>query len=115
MHRSAAEQIESWADLARELVKSIDPESLLAVRAGLEELRVEHSESSPFDPDAVFAALDNACRSGARSQAISSGSVLFEASATKPGCLKACHPDCRAEAGRFVDGRFHGTRQSAGL
>lgn len=111
MHHSAAEQIDYRADLDRKIAKSIDPESLLAVQEGLAELRVEHSESSPFDPDAAFAALDNACRSGALSQTISSDSVHHEASATKPGL----DPDCRVETGRFVDGRFHCTRHSAGL
>tara|TARA_B100000676_G_C17902339_1_gene745306 strand:+ start:125 stop:526 length:402 start_codon:yes stop_codon:yes gene_type:complete len=106
MHRSAAEQIEYWADLGRKVAKNIDPESLLAVQAGLAELRIEHTESSPLDPDAVFAALDNARSSGTLTQAVSSDSLRYQASVTKPGYLEACYPDGRVETGRFADGRF---------
>ena len=106
LHRSAAEQVEYWADLGRKVASSIDPESLLAVKAGLATLRVEHIHPSPVDPDVVFAALDNARNSGALSEAISSGSLRYQASVEKPGYLEACHPDGRIEVGQFVNGRF---------
>ena len=87
-YRSAAQQIEYWADLGRKIASSIDLETLLAVKAGLVKLRVEHIDSSPVDPDAVFAALDNARNSGALSEAISSGSLRYQASVEKPGYLE---------------------------
>ena len=104
LHRSAAEQVEYWADLGRKVASSIDPESLLAVKAGLATLRVEHIDPSPVDPDAVFAALDNARSSGELSEAIASGSVRYQASVAKPGYLEACYPDGRIEVGQFVNG-----------
>ena len=106
LHRSAAEQVEYWADLGRKVASSIDPESLLAVKAGLATLRVEHIDPSPVDPDAVFAALDKARDSGALSEANASGSVRYQASVTKPGYLEACYPDGRIEVGQFVNGQF---------
>ena len=105
-YRSAAQQIEYWADLGRKIASSIDLETLLAVKAGLVKLRVEHIDSSPVDPDAVFAALDSARNSGALSVAISSDALRYQASVAKPGYLEACHPDGRIEVGQFVNGRF---------
>lgn len=106
LHRSAAEQIEYWADLGRKVAKIVDPEILLAVQAGLATLRVEHVSPSPVDPDAVFAALDRARNSGALSEAVAAGAVRYQASIMRPGALEACYPDGRIEVGQFANGQF---------
>jgi hypothetical protein len=106
LHRSAAEQIEYWADLGRKISKTINPEILLGLQAGLVTLRVEHVVPSPVDPDAVFAALDQERSSGALSEAVSAGSVRYQTSITHPGLLEACYPDGRIEAGQFTNGQF---------
>jgi hypothetical protein len=106
LHRSAAEQIEYWADLGRKVAKVVDPEILLAVQAGLVTLRVERVSPSPVDPDAVFAALDRERNSGALSEAIATGAVRYQASITRPGSLEACYPDGRIEVGQFTNGQF---------
>lgn len=106
LHRSAAEQIEYWADLGRKVAKNINPETLLAVQAGLAILRVEHVTPSPVDPDVVFAALDRERMSGALSQAVATGAVCYQASITRPGLLEACYPDGRIELGQFTNGQF---------
>ncbi|MAD44380.1 MAG: hypothetical protein CMI02_20225 [Oceanospirillaceae bacterium] len=106
LHRSAAEQIEYWADLGRKVAKVVNPDVLLSVQAGLATLRVEHTVPSPVDPDDVFAALDRERDSGALSEAIAAGSVRYQASATHPGLLEACYPDGRIEVGQFINGQF---------
>lgn len=106
MHRSAAEQIEYWADIGRKVASTVSPENLLAVQAGLASLRIERSTPSPVDPDAVFLALDHGRNNGALSQAIAAGSVRYQGSLNHPGRLEACHPDGRIEVGQFVNGRF---------
>lgn len=106
LHRSAAEQIEYWADLGRKVAKIVDPEILLAVQAGLATLRVEPTAPSPVDPEAVFAALDRGRESGALSEAIASGAVRYQASITRPGSLEACYPDGHIEVGQFTNGQF---------
>jgi hypothetical protein len=106
LHRSAAEQIEYWADLGRKVAKIVDPEILLAVQAGLATLRVEQVSASPVDPDAVFAALDRERDSGALSEAVAAGAVRYQASIARPGSLEACYPDGRIEVGQFTNGKF---------
>ena len=57
-HRSAAEQIEYWADLGRNIADTLQPNSLLAVASGLATLKVEPVIAPHIDPDDVFAALE---------------------------------------------------------
>lgn len=106
LHRSAAEQIEYWADLGRKVSRIVDPEILLAVQAGLAILRVERVSPLPVDPEAVFAALDRERNSGALSEAVAAGAVRYQASITRPGSLEACYPDGRVEVGQFANGQF---------
>ena len=40
LQRTAAEQIEYWADIGRKVARNVAPEILLAVQAGLAVLRV---------------------------------------------------------------------------
>ncbi len=106
LHRSAAEQIEYWADLGRKVAKVVDPEILLAVQAGLATLHVEHTTPSSVEPEAVFSALDQERDSGALSEAIATGAVRYQASITRPGSLEACYPDGRIVVGQFTNGQF---------
>ena len=106
LQRTAAEQIEYWADIGRKVAKTVDPETLLAVQAGLAVLRVEHAVTSPVDPDEVFKIHERECKSGALSEAIASGSVRYQASLSKLGYLEACHPDGYIEVGHFINGQF---------
>jgi len=106
LQRTAAEQIEYWADIGRRVAKTVDPETLLAVQAGLAVLRIEHEVTSPVDPDYVFEVHDRELKSGALSEAIASGSVRYQASLSKPGYLEACYPDEHIKVGRFTDGAF---------
>ena len=63
-HRSAAEQIEYWAALGRQVSRFVDPDSLLDVQAGLARLHVEPVVAQPVAPEAVFSSVERARQSG---------------------------------------------------
>ena len=105
-HRSAAEQIEYWATLGRNVSRVIDPDILLEINAGLIKLSVEKVAAQSVDADAVFAALDNARSSGALTAALASGDVQYQASNHYPGLLEQVHPDGRIVVGQFSNGQF---------
>ncbi len=106
-HRSAAEQIEYWADLGRKVSRIVDPEILLAVEAGLARITVEQVQSPAVDPDAVFDALAADRHSGALGAAVAEISpVRYQASRDHPGLLERIDAAGQARVGRFVDGEF---------
>jgi len=107
-HRSAAEQIEYWADLGRKVARIIDPEVLLAVEAGLARITVEQVQSPAVDPDAVFDALAADRRSGELGAAVAEISpIRYQASREYPGLLEQIDAAGRVLVGQFVDGEFH--------
>lgn len=106
MHRSAAEQVEFWASIGQKVADIVDPDKLLAIRAGFAKLSVEDTLPVSIDPDAVFDALDRDRESGALSEAISSGQVRYQASTTHEGKLEACYPDGTVLVGQFSGGKF---------
>ena len=106
LRRSAAEQVEYWADIGRKVENTVDPNTLLAVQSGLAVIRVEETPPVMADPDAVFAALDQQRASGTLSQAIATDRVRYQASATESGKLEACYPDGRIVQGQFINGLF---------
>lgn len=106
LNRSTAGQIEYWSDIGRKVAKLVDPEILLAVQAGLVVFRVEYNVAAPLDPDEVFTGFDLQRNSGALSEAISEGSVRYQASLSQPGYLEACRANGRIEVGSFANGHF---------
>lgn len=106
LHRSATEQVEYWADIGRKVSKVIDPQTLLEINAGLIKISLERIEPINLDPDAVFAALDNARESGALQTAITTGTVQYQASSRYPGLLEQVQPDGNIAVGQFHQGRF---------
>lgn len=106
LHRSAAEQVEYWADIGRKVSNVVDPEILLEVQSGLATLHVEKTSPVTVDPDALFEKLDHDRKTGALSQAIAAGGVRYQASSNSPGTLEAVYTDGRVETGVFVNGEF---------
>ena len=106
LHRSAAEQIEYWADLGRKVSKLLTPETLLEVQAGLTTIEAIPRNTQPVNSAEVFRSLQNSRQSGAISEAINSGEVRYQASNAHPGMLEACYPDGRIEVGQFEGGIF---------
>lgn len=106
LHRSAAEQIEYWADLGRAVAMSVNAESLLAVKAGLARVSVETVPSTVLDVDTVFDALDRDRESGQLSAEIASGFPRFQASMMYPGYLERVEPNGDVTVGQFKNGVF---------
>lgn len=105
-HRSAAQQIEYWAALGRAVAGLLDPDRLLAVQAGLAQLKVEPVTASPISPEQVFAALEADRSHGVLAQSVSSASVRYQASVAYPGLLERIDADGRRTVGRFLNGAF---------
>lgn len=106
-HRSAAEQIEYWADIGRKVSKTIDPDTLLAIEAGLVRIVVEQVQSEAVDTESVFAALDADRKSGKLASAVAEKSpIRYQASSIKPGLLEQVDSEGNSIVGQFIDGEF---------
>lgn len=105
-HRSSAEQIEYWAGIGRSVGKVLNPDSLLAVSAGLARVIVEPVIASHVDPEQVFAALERDRKSGALAQSVSQSTVRYQASDSHPGQLEQITTDGTITIGQFKEGVF---------
>ncbi len=105
-HRSAAEQIEYWAALGRQVARFVDPDALLDVQAGLARLQVEPVVAQQVPADAVFAAIEMARQRGDLSQHVGQGTIRFQASPHQPGALERIAADGTRTTGRFSNGCF---------
>jgi hypothetical protein len=105
-HRSAAEQIEYWAALGRQVARVLNPDSLLDVAAGLTRLRLEPVAAPIVAPEQVFAALDADRESGTLAQTVSTATFRYQASTSQPGYLDQIGPDGTRCVGTFRDGLF---------
>jgi hypothetical protein len=105
-HRSAAQQIEYWASLGREVAALLDPDRLLAVQAGLARLHVEPVTAPSVIPQQVFAALEADRSSGVLANSVSSAPVRYQACSSRPGYLERLDKDGSRSVGRFANGEF---------
>lgn len=106
LHRSAAEQVEYWASLGRQIAAFVDPDTLLKVSAGLARLKVEPTVAQPIDPDAVFAAVEADRHSGELSRKVTSAAIRYQASITHPGYLEQIDEHDVRTVGVFHRGVF---------
>jgi hypothetical protein len=106
MHRSAAEQIEYWADLGRQVAALVDPDVVLKIQAGLVRLRVESIRTEPLDPDDVFATVEADRVSGALADRVTAAPIRYQASTSHPGYLERIDAEGKRTPGRFQDGVF---------
>jgi len=105
-HRSAAQQLEYWAALGREVAELIDPEGLRAVKTGLARLRVQPLRAAAVDPEQVFAALEDSRQKGTLSASVSTAAVRYQASSSHPGYLERINSDGSRCISHFADGVF---------
>lgn len=112
-HRSAAEQIEYWATLGRQVAGVLDPDKLLDVLAGLAAVKVEPITTAAVAPEQVFAALEQQRRSGQLSRAVSSATLRYQASTAQPGFLEEINPNGMRRLGRFRHGLFEPLEERA--
>ncbi len=111
-HRSAAEQIEYWATLGRQVAGVLDPDKLLDVLSGLAALKVEPVTAAVLEPEQVFAALENLRRSGELGRTVSSAALRYQASPAQPGWLEQISADGTRRLGRFRNGVFEQLQES---
>lgn len=104
--RTTPRQIEYWAELGRAVEKELDAETVIALREGLAQLRVEPIKSVPLAADDVFASLDAERASGLLSRNISAAALRYQASHATPGMLEQVQPDGRVVLGQFRNGQF---------
>lgn len=106
LHRSAAEQVEYWASLGRQIANFVDPDTLLEVAAGLARLKVEPTMPQSVDPEAVFAAVEVDRCSGELSKKVTASAIRYQASATHPGHLEQIDANGVRTVGTFHNGVF---------
>ena len=112
-HRSAAEQIEYWATLGRQVAGVLDPDKLLDVLSGLAAVRVEQVTTAAVGAEQAFAALEQQRRSGQLSGAVSSAALRYQASTAHPGFLEEIASDGRRRLGQFRHGVFEPVKEGA--
>jgi hypothetical protein len=105
-HRSTAEQIEYWADIGRRVADLLDPDTLLAIVAGLARVKVEAVDGPVVDPDEIFRALEDERRTSTLAGRVTGSLVRYQASATHPGRLERIGPDGTITLGQFQGGEF---------
>ncbi|MCG6862242.1 MAG: hypothetical protein LJE70_13350 [Chromatiaceae bacterium] len=105
-HRSAAEQVEYWADIGRRVADVLDPDTLLSVTTGLARLCVEPVVGPVLDPDQVFQNLEAERGRGALPDAVTGSTLRYQSSQTRPGYLERIDSEGQIRIGQFVDGRF---------
>ncbi len=104
--RSAAGQIEYWAEIGRAVERVLDPESIIAVQSGLAEIKLELTSGQPIEPDAVFDNLESDRREASLSGSVTSSEITYQASHSRPGMLEQIHPDGNVLIGQFRNGEF---------
>lgn len=106
LHRSTAEQIEYWAELGRSLARTLSPDSLLQIHAGLARIRIEPVVGPTVDPDLLFAQMEEERDSGALTENLTSSTMRYQASRNHPGLLEQIAPDGTVTVGQFLQGQF---------
>jgi len=104
--RSAAQQVEYWASLGRNVAGLLDPEQLLAVKSGLARLHVEPVRAAAVDPETVFASLEKARDNGTLAASVTTAQDRYQASVSHPGLLERISSDGSKTIGMFEDGVF---------
>lgn len=111
-HRSAAQQLEYWAQIGRTLSALLPPDTLVKVRTGLARVQIEPLTGTPLDVDTVFADVAAKRKSGELAPAVHPKGVRYQASTAHPGLLEQIQPTGERvigqfEGGKFVAGTFH--------
>ena len=106
MHRSAAEQIEYWADLGRKVSDYLDPQVLLDLQSGIARLKVERIESPPVDPDDVFNAVERDRQSSVVYKKVTASPIRYQVCEEQPGYLEKIDQQGVKTIGMFENGEF---------
>ena len=58
LHRSAAKQVEFWAELGKRVAEFANASDLLALKQGVAKIRIEIPETKAIDPMSIFTTVD---------------------------------------------------------
>ena len=105
-HRSAAEQVEYWASLGRQIAQFVSPDSLLEIQAGLARLKVESTIAQPVNPESVFDAVALDQQAGTLPDKVTQANPRYQASETQPGYLERIDGNGTRTPGTFQHGTF---------
>lgn len=105
-HRSAAEQIEYWAELGRSVSSTLDPDVLLSVVSGLTKIKIEPVHSPSVNPNDVFDALEREREDGSLSSTVTQSHLKYQASTMHPGFLERLGANGSITVGMFENGQF---------
>lgn len=105
-HRSAAETIEYWAGLGKQVSRLLDPEILLMVQAGAMRIEVKENRTSPVDPEDIFAGIEAKRSAGVLNEFLNRTKPIFQASVSQPGKLEQVMPNGEIFVGNFLNGAF---------
>jgi len=108
MNRSAAKQVEFWAELGKRVAHSVTPTDILALMQGIAEVQIDVAAPARVAPNEVFTAVESANTDGQLGLQITRGHVYFEPSVTQPGLLDKVMPNGQRETGYFENGLFIG-------
>ncbi len=111
--RSAAEQVEHWADIGRRFEGIVTQEVMDDVLTGGVRVSLEPLTAAPIDPAAVFAELDRDRDTGLLASLVSEAPARYQASRTCPGKLERIDTNGTVTIGRFQDGQFIPSEEAA--
>jgi len=105
--RSVPKQIEYWAELGKAIESAIDIKDVYAIIQGFGKLKVELLESKAVDPNKVFDSIEKKRKSGELAKNVTTSSIYYEASQTRPGLLDRIDiATGKRQTGRFHNGKF---------
>ena len=104
--RSTPKQIEFWAEIGRTIAGEVSAEDLIAISQGVRRVRIEPVHPEALSSDDLWAEVEADRETGALSQHIARGRIVYQASERRPGYLEAIYPDGQRITGQFRNGRF---------
>jgi len=104
--RSTPKQIEFWAEIGRAIAGEVSAEDLIAISQGVRRVRIEPVHPEALSSDDLWAEVEADRETGALSQHIARGRIVYQASERRPGYLEAIYPDGQRITGQFRNGRF---------
>ena len=106
LHRSAAKQVEFWAELGKRVDEFATASDLLALMQGIAKIHIEIPAMKAIEPMSVFTAVDEMRSAGQLGQSITRNTPYYEASKDRPGLLDQVMPDGSRKTGHFNNGEF---------
>lgn len=106
LHRSAAKQVEFWAELGKRVDEFATASDLLALMQGIAKVHIEIPAMKAIEPMSVFTEVDENRSAGQLGQSITRNKPYYEASKERPGLLDLVMPDGSRETGHFNNGEF---------